>query len=204
MHRVTRNYELDKTISHTKFQTGMVRKMSIAVVVDDHQKVADDGSLEHTPLTEEELARITSVVKETVGFNAERGDSVNVINESFAPPPVVETPPETALLDKPWVWDVAKQVAAGIGVLLLLFGVLRPLLRSLVEKAPPASMMVVGRGGVNELPAPGGMHGSVQQISGQLPGPNNYEQQLGAIKGMAAQDPKRVAQVVKNWVSADG
>jgi flagellar M-ring protein FliF len=202
--RVTRNYELDKTISHTNFQTGLVRKLSIAVVANDHQKVNDDGSVEHTPLTEAELTRITSVVKEAVGFNAERGDSVNVINASFAQPPALEPPPETPFYQKPWVWDIAKQVAAGIGVLLLVFGVFRPLLRSLVDKAPPPGTMVMSRGGGTELPAPAGMGMNGQQIHGQLPGPTNYEQQLGAIKGMASQDPKRVAQVVKNWVSTDG
>lgn len=203
--RVTRNYELDKTISHTNFQTGLVRKLSIAVVVDDHQKVNDDGTVEHTPLTDAEMTRITSVVKEAVGFNAERGDSVNVTNASFAQPPALEAPPETPFYQKPWVWDVAKQVAAGIGVLLLVFGVFRPLLRSLVEKAPPPGAMVAGRGGGGELSAAVGMTmNGGQQIQGQLPGPNSYEQQLGAIKGMASQDPKRVAQVVKNWVSTDG
>ena len=202
--RVTRNYELDKTISHTSFQTGLIRKLSIAVVADDHQKVSDDGSVERTPLSETELARITSVVKEAVGFNAERGDTVNVINASFAQPPALEPPPETPFYQKPWVWDVAKQAAAGVGVLLLIFGVFRPLLRSLVDKAPPPGAVMVGRGSANELPVPAGMNVSGQQIQGQLPGPNNYEQQLGAIKGMASQDPKRVAQVVKNWVSTDG
>ena len=204
--RVTRNYELDKTISHTNYQTGLIRKLSIAVVADDHQKVDDNGNVEHTPLTEAELARITSVVKEAVGFNAERGDSVNVINASFAQPPALEAPPETPFYQKPWVWDVAKQVGAGIGVILLIFGVFRPLLRSLVDKAPPPGTMVMARGGGGDLPAPGGMamNGQQMQTQGQLPGPNNYEQQLGAIKGMATQDPKRVAQVVKNWVSTDG
>jgi flagellar M-ring protein FliF len=200
--RVTRNYELDKTISHTSFQTGLIRKLSIAVVVDDHQKVNDDGSVERTPLTEAELARITSVVKEAVGFNAERGDTVNVMNASFAQPPALEPPPETPFYQKPWVWGVAKQAAAGIGVILLIFGVFRPLLRSLVDKAPPPGAVMAGGG--NELPLPSGMNMGGQQIQGQLPGPNNYEQQLGAIKGMASQDPKRVAQVVTNWVSADG
>ena len=202
--RVTRNYELDKTISHTNFQTGLVRKLSIAVVVDDHQKINDDGSVERTPLTEDELARITSVVKEAVGYNAERGDSVNVTNVSFAQPPVLEPPPEVPFYQKPWIWDVAKQVAAGVGILLLVFGVLRPLLRSLVDKAPPPGTMMVGRSGGSELPAPAGMVMNGQQMQGQLPGPANYDQQLGAIKGMASQDPKRVAQVVKNWVATDG
>ena len=124
--RVTRNYELDKTISHTSFQTGLIRKLSIAVVVDDHQKVNDDGSVDRTPLTEDELGRITSVVKEAVGFNAERGDSVNVTNASFAQPPTLEAPPEIPFYQKPWVWDVAKQVAAGVGVLLMVFGSVFP------------------------------------------------------------------------------
>jgi len=202
--RVTRNYELDKTISHTQFQTGLVRKISIAVVVDDHQKVNDDGTTSHTPLTEAELARITSLVKEAVGFNGARGDSVNVINASFAPPPTLEAAPETPFLEKPWVWSVGKQLVAGIGVLLLVFGVFRQLLRSLVEKAPSASVMAMGRNGGNELSTTGGVNMGMPSIQGQLPGPINYEQQLGAIKGMATQDPKRVAQVVKNWVSSDG
>lgn len=204
--KVTRNYELDKTISHTRYQTGLIRKLSIAVVVDDHQKVNEDGTVERTPLTDQELTRITSVVKETVGFNAERGDSVNVTNVSFAQPPVLEEPPATPFYQKPWVLDLAKQFAAGIGVLVLVFGVLRPLFRSLVDKAPPAGSVVVSRGGGGELAASNGMLASQQgqgQI-GQLPGPSNYDQQLGAIKGMASQDPKRVAQVVKNWVSTDG
>ena len=201
--RVTRNYELDKTISHTNFQSGLIHKLSIAVVVDDHQKVNDDGTVTHTPLKQAELARLTSLVKEAVGFNAERGDSVNVINASFAQPPALEPPPPTPFYQKPWVWDVAKQVAAGVGVLLLVFGVFRPLMRSLVDKAPPPGAVVVSGGG-NELPAPPGTGMSGQSFQGQLPGPNNYEQQLGAVKGMASQDPKRVAQVVKNWVGADG
>ena len=204
--RITRNYELDKTISHTKYQTGVVRKISIAVVVDDNQKVADDGTVERTPRTEQELTRITSLVKEAVGFNVERGDSVNVINASFAPPPTLETPPEPKFFEKPWVWDVAKQVAAAIGVLLLVFGVLRPLFRSLVEKAPDVTNFPMVGQGRNEMAPMAGAGGAGQQMQmqGQLPAPNNYEQQLGSIKGMANQDPKRVAQVVKTWVSSDG
>lgn len=203
--RITRNYELDKTISHTKYQTGVVRKISIAVVVDDKQTVADDGTVERVPRTEDELTRITALVKEAVGFNAERGDSVNVINASFAPPPTLEEPPEPGLLDKPWIWDVAKQVAAAIGVLLLVFGVLRPLLRSLVEKAPDISALpVVAQGRGETMPMAGGAGGAGQDMQAQLPAPNNYEQRLGAVKGLASQDPKRVAQVVKTWVATDG
>lgn len=202
--RITRNYELDKTISHTKFQTGMIRKISIAVVVDDHQSTKDDGTIERTPRKEDELARITSLVKEAVGFSAERGDSVNVINASFTIPPAAEPQPPVSFLDKPWVWDVAKQAAAGIGVILLVFGVFKPLLRSLVEKAPAMPAISMGNQGRNDANSMGGANANMQQMQVQLPSPNNYDQQLGAIKGMATQDPRRVAQVVKNWVSSDG
>jgi len=198
--RITRNYELDKTVSHTQFETGTVRKLSIAVVVDDRQKVGDDGTVQRIARTQEELSRYTALVKEAIGFNAERGDSVNVINAGFAPPPEAPPPPEAKFFDKPWVWDAARQVAAGIGVILLVFGVFRPLMKSLVEKAPAVSDLPAGGGRSREmLPASTG-----QAISMQLPAPNNYENQLGAIKGMASQDPKRVAQVVKNWVASDG
>lgn len=134
--RVTRNYELDKTISHTQFPTGNVRRLSIAVVVDDRQTPDAEGKTQRTPRTEDEINRITALAKEAVGFNPQRGDSLNVINASFTEPPKVEPLPEPALLDKPWVWDVGKQVLAGIGVLVLIFGVLKPLFRNLVEKAP--------------------------------------------------------------------
>jgi flagellar M-ring protein FliF len=202
--RITRNYELDKTVSHTKYQTGTVRKISIAVVVDDHKKTNDDGTVERTPRTEEELKRITTLVKDAIGFSAERGDSVNVINASFAPTPVAEASPEPKFFEKPWVWDVAKQVGAGIGVILLVFGVFRPLMRSLVEKAPAIPAIAVGGQGRNDITALGGANSGLSQMQVQLPSPNNYDQQLGAIKGMATQDPKRVAQVVKNWVATDG
>ena len=178
--------------------------LSIAVVVDDQQKFNEDGSVERTARTDEEVTRITSLVKEAVGFNPQRGDSVNVINASFAQPPAEVPPPEVGFLDKPWVWDVAKQGAAAIGVLLLIFGVLKPLFRSLVDKAPASTGAVMVQHGMGEMPMSANMSLTPQQMQNQLAGPNQYEQQLGAVKGMAAQDPKRVAQVVKNWVGSEG
>lgn len=202
--RITRNYELDKTISHTSYQSGTIRKISIAVVVDDQQKTAEDGSVERAPRTEEELNRITILVKEAVGFNAERGDSVNVINASFAQPPAAEEPPPPSFMEKPWVWEVAKLLAAVVGVVLLVFGVIKPLVRSLVEKAPALPVPVGGIQGRGEMMPMNAAAGGANTMAMQLPSPNNYEQQLGTVKGMATQDPKRVAQVVKTWVASDG
>lgn len=195
--RVTRNYELDKTISHTQFPTGNVKRLSIAVVVDDHQETDADGNVTRKPRSEEEIARLTSLAKEAIGFNAQRGDSLNVINASFTAQPKLEAPPEPSLLEKPWLRDVGKQVLAGIAVLVLIFAVLRPLFKNLVEKAPPPRL-VMGEVEAQEQ----------QRLAGgqnpQLPRGNYYEQNVNMAQNLAAQDPKRVAQVVKNWVASDG
>lgn len=196
--RMTRNYELDKTISHTQFPTGNVKRLSIAVVVDDRQKADEEGKITREPRSEDEINRITALAKEAVGFNPQRGDSLNVINASFTDPPKLEEPPPPSMLEKPWVWDVGKQVLAGLAVLALIFGVLRPLFKNLVEKAPAPQVISaeVAAAVLEQQRLGGGQHP-------QLPR-GGYEQNVTMAQNMAAQDPKRVAQVVKNWVASDG
>ena len=198
--RVTRNYELDKTISHTQFPTGNVKRLSIAVVVDDHQQTDQEGNVTRKPRSEDEIARITGLAKEAIGFNPQRGDSLNVINASFTEPPKLEAPPEPSMMDQPWIWDVGKQVLAGIAVLALIFGVLRPLFKNLVEKAPAPRMISaeVAMSAMDQQRLAGGAQNP------QLPRGNYHEQNVNMAQNMAAQDPKRVAQVVKNWVGSDG
>jgi len=198
--RVTRNYELDKTISHTQFPTGNVKRLSIAVVVDDHQETDADGNVTRKPRSEEEITRLTALAKEAIGFNAQRGDSLNVINASFTEQPKLEAPPEPSLLEKPWLWDVGKQVLAGIAVLVLIFAVLKPLFKNLVEKAPPPRM-VMGEVEAQVMEQQRLMGGGQNP---QLPRANYYEQNVNTAQNLATQDPKRVAQVVKNWVASDG
>jgi len=209
-----RNYELDKTVSHTKLATGTVRRLSIAVVIDDKQVASDTGELVSKPWTSAELERFTALAREAVGFDATRGDTLNIINSSFVPPPVAEALPEPSLLEQPWVWDVAKQAVGALGVLVLVFGVLRPVMRSLAEKGAqsmahanamvPAAAAAGAHGGAgageDQLRLSGG---GVQQA--QLEAPRaGYEQNLETAKSVVREDPKRVAQVVKNWVGEDG
>lgn len=201
--RSVRNYELDRTISHTRSPSSTVRKLSVAVLVDDLQSVNEDGEVERTPLSPEQLDRLTNLVKEAVGFDARRGDTIKMNNVSFYVPAAPEPLPEVALYEQPWVMDMAKQGLGAVVVLILIFGVLKPVLRSLAEKGaslPAQQLMVVGAEGGQHALA-GGQHG------GHLPapgGPMSVEEQLTAAKAMAAQDPGRVAQVVKGWVASDG
>ncbi len=207
--RSVRNFELDRTITHTRAATGAVRRLSVAVVLDNKQIVNDKGETVREPWSAEELATFTKLVREAVGFQAERGDTVEVINVPFQPPAEVEPLPEPPIWEQPWVWTLLKQLAGAVGVLVLIFGVLKPVLRNL--SAVPRQQMVAAGAGGQQLPE--GESGLAEDqvslggpaASGNLPPPGaNYEEQINTARTLAQQDPKRVAQVMKNWVSDDG
>jgi len=199
-HRSTKNFELNRVISHTRLPSGTVQRLSVAVVVDNLQGVDSKGKPTSHALSQKELDRFTSLVKEAVGFNAERGDTVKIINVPFNTPPPPQPLPAPSLLDQPWVWSAGKTALAGALVLLLVLGVLRPVLKELAAK---------GQAAPQTLALEGGAHGGQGQMAGQqpaqLPGPyQDYENNLNKAKNLASQDPKVVAQVVKNWVVSDG
>lgn len=199
--RATRNYELDKTISHTQRPTGTLRRLSVAVVLDDKQSLDENDEPVRTPLKPEELERMTTLVKDAIGFDEKRGDSVNVINASFAAPEQVEPLPDPSFFEKPWLQTVGKQALGGIVILLLAFGVLRPVLSALAARGTANPRMPSNDAGMMvaddrlSLSAP-------PQAMGRLAGPSDYDTNLSTAKTLASQDPKRVAQVVKNWVGS--
>jgi len=194
--QATRNYELNKTISHTRLPTASLRRLSIAVVVDNSLVAVPTGEDQAEGTTApKELERVTQLVKEAVGFNEIRGDTVRIINAAFQHPPEPEPLPEEAIWEQAWVWDL---------VLTLIFVVLRPAMTKLT--ALPMGMTTAMEGGVAALP--GGARGAVDDIDEygepvKLPGPGEYERTLEAARGMVQKDPKRVAQVVKKWVAED-
>jgi len=207
--RATRNFELDKTVSHTRLSSGNLRRLSVAVVVDDKIISGGDGKIAHVERTPEEISRITLLVRKAIGFNATRGDSVEVINASFMAPASPEPLPEPAIWEQPWVWDLAKQVGGIVLVLILILFVLRPTMKRL--SAPPVIERISSdeEGGEGETGAGGRKGDASQQLAGadgvfQLPGPEAYEDTLEAARQMVGEDPKRVAQVVKSWVAEDG
>ncbi len=200
--RATRNYELDKTISHTQMASGNVKRLSVAVVVNDRQSTDDNGDPVKTPLTPEELTRFTALVKDAVGFNEKRGDTVNVVNASFSVPEAVEPPPEPSFFEKPWLASLGKQLGAGFVVLLIVFGVLRPVLSGLAARGDSVSRGAGAQGDMMMAEDRLSLGGSTQ--AARLAGPSGYEANLSTAKTLAAQDPKRVAQVVKTWVASDG
>ncbi len=217
--RATRNYELNRTISRVRLPAGRLRRLSVAVVLDHKPASApakgkgkgkgkEEASAAGEPYSAEEIARITELVKEAVGYDPRRGDSVHVMSAAFQPPPEPEPLPEPPLWERAWVRDALKALGGALGLALLVFGVLRPVMRSLAQQAPApaaagAPALPAGEDGL----APDQVQLSGPQAQGQLPGPPpavQYEQQVQQARQMVSQDPKVVAQVVKGWVSQDG
>ena len=113
-------------ISHSRMAPNALRRLSVAVVVDDVVAVAEDGSVNRRERTPEEMERLTQLVRDAIGFDVRRGDSVRVINSAFLAPEPVEELPAPAIWEEAWFWDIIKQVGGVLLVLLLIFGVLKP------------------------------------------------------------------------------
>jgi len=209
--QATRNYELDKTISHTRLSPTTIKRVSVAIVIDDLVTTDGDGTIQRVERTPEEIARISQLAKEAIGYNGVRGDTVKVINSSFIVPEVIEDLPEIPMWEQAWFFDAVKQGGGLLIVLLLIFVILKPAMKRLTsnEVAMIEGGMAAGgaAGGAAGAAASGvdsegfsmGVDESGQPI--RLPGPGNYESVLEAARRMVDEDPKRVAQLVKTWTS---
>jgi flagellar M-ring protein FliF len=194
----TRNFELDRTISHTRLAPGSIRRLSVAVLVNERRTTDAEGNLTSTPLTENEMTRINALVMDAIGFNKARGDSLNVVNAPFVVPAAVEPLPALPIWEQAWVWDLAKQALGGLLVLFLVFGVIRPAFKDM-NKVP-----------VNENGAAGGMTAAQaatasggDNIAQITTGSADMEEQMTNVRSLVQQDPALVAQVVKNWTASD-
>lgn len=198
----TRNYEVNKTISHTRRVPGTIQKLSVAVVVD---YVLDDNG-DRVALDQGRVDQITLLVQEAIGFSVERGDTVQVINSPFIAPDPMEPIPEPGFLEQAWVWELGRALLAIAAVLLLIFTVLRPMIRYSTSYTPPVpvspsrleSAMADASQDQDDLSLPGPVTASTE------PPKPNYQQSVAMARNTAVEQPARAAYVVKNWIAADG
>ncbi len=204
----TTNYELDKTISHVKKPVGSIKKLSVAVVVNNKGEKDKKGKVNYRPLTKDELTQVYNLAKEAMGFNQARGDTLNVVNAPFSMETGEEASPLPIWKD-PAMQSLAKEIVkylliAGL-LMYLVLGVLKPMMSELVaigarpeyqERVPAGASAADGEGGYSA-----GGAGDVVQLGGKKP--HSYEEDLQLVKGMAKNDPKIVANVVKDWVNKE-
>ncbi len=206
--QATRNFEIDRTVAYTRQPGGRLKRLSVAVLIDNARTTGKDGKVAERAMTDKELQRITSLVKDAVGFDQSRGDSVNVLNAAWSGEPIANGALEATsvpIWEKAWLQQLVKILAGLIIVIVLVFMVVKPTLNQLLAplKTSPAARALPGQQGGTETggaAAPGG------GAAAGNPGNNNtlaYEQQLAQARTLVTQDPARVAQVVKGWVAND-
>lgn len=208
----TRNYEIDRTISHIQEAVGRVKRISVAVVVDHRTRINEDGETETVPRDDQEMARMTALVKEAVGFNDGRGDRVQVVNASFEGLERMAGVPPVPLWQQPWAVELMKQAGAFLIILSLILFVLRPMMRNLSAQEEPEAaaeeqaalppgelaedqLSLSGTGAAGEE---GKSH--IAQAGGHS---EEHWERLELVQNMIKEDPRRVAQVMKVWLASD-
>lgn len=199
----TRNYELDRTLQHTRQPAGRIRRVTAAVLVDHVPRPGPDGTTTLQPLSEAELQRVEALVRQAVGFDDARGDVVSVMNAPFLHEPVSNASP-VPWWKLPQLRDIARLLLGAVVVLALLFGVVRPAIRQIADPAPrrKPDEPDTARAHVIDDEAP-----ALAEDSAQIPkapmalGSDAYEDQVRQAREAVQADSKRVAQVVKGWLN---
>lgn len=200
----TRNYEMDRTVSHVRKPGGVIKRLSVAVLVDNLPKPDGKEGTKLMPLSKDEMAKVEDLVKQAVGFDAKRGDTLSLQNAPFAIEAVPEIE-ETALWKRAEVQDIARRLLGAVIVIVLIMTVLKPAFRFLTEPAPVEKVSAMLSEQRMQLAAAGPAGVLANESFSDAPKVvPMYDQKLAQARNAVTQDPKRVAQVIKTWVSADG
>ena len=221
------NYEVDKTVRVVRGNPGLVKRISAAVVL-NHQTTTDEkGKTTTVPLSAEQMEKMTALVRETIGFNKDRGDSVNLMNTPFATEKqaIVELP----LWRQPELQDLARSFAWPVGTFLLaallLLGVVRPAMKALAQGGVSGarqgaqldaleseelarSNLLTGPGGNVIEGQPGGVSGAQAALGHNASGlpavpMSPAQQRLEEARKLTRDNPAAVANIVKSWIGSE-
>jgi flagellar M-ring protein FliF len=219
------NYEVDKVVSYTKEPVGGIKRLAVAVVVNLKPSVDAEGKTTQKPLTDEEKAQVTALIKEAVGFSQDRGDTINLTNSEFKQVEKVDIPEEAFW--KPYAnLSTAKTVLQYLATAIVLFLLYSKVLKPLMARMTNASVggnFAFGSAGAGAAGFAGGVGGAgaagaeqeeeeeevdeeldaeAKKIASDLSGlGRNSGSDLKAVQKFGAQNPKAVAAVVKDWIN---
>ena len=189
-------FEVDKTVTVTRNAVGNVRRLSAAVVVNNRSTTDAKGKTTSAPLSDKELEQLTALVQQGIGFNAERGDVVKVVNAPFrtdTPPPAEDTP----LWQQPWLLDLLKTAAAPLALalvaLVIITKLIRPAFTAMTAPPPPPEKgSQLDEVVAEDTPPP----------TPVLLGPTQSER-VEQARAMAKANPAAVANIVRGWVNGE-
>lgn len=192
----TVNYELDRTIRHTVLPVGSIKRLSVAVIVNGNRKVLDSkGKSVDKPLSDAEKELINNLVKDAIGFDQPRGDSLNVQIAPFAEQK--EVLEEIPLWKQPQVIELAKDLLKYLVIASVLFFVVFKIIK-------PAFNNMLVTNVIEEAPKTAHDIEADQQAAAHSQAVSSYEQNLQTARQIAQQEPKIAASVVKEWVNSNG
>lgn len=203
------NYEVDKTIRVVKGASGVIKRISAAVVLNNQVNTDAKGKTTSTPLSDVQIEKMTALVRETIGFNKDRGDSLNLMNAPFAAEKVEIL--DVPLWRQPDVIDLLRSLAWPVGTLLfgalVLMGVVRPALKSLMKAPAGGSIGSVGQR-VGQLDAieseqPERPQLNAPRISNEPSQPSGSELRLDDARKLTRDNPAAVANIVKTWINGE-
>jgi flagellar M-ring protein FliF len=213
----TRNYELDTTISHTRQQIGVVRRVSVSVAINFKPgQVDENGQVTRVPRTEQELTNIRRLLEGAVGFSTQRGDALEVVTVPFMDQ-LIEVLPEPDMWEQPWFWRAIKLALGVIVILVLILAVVRPVLKKLTNPES-INMPADVRPGhelaeiedqyaadtLGMLNTKDAEYSYADDGSIHIPNLHKDDDMIKAIRALVANEPELSTQVVKNWLQDNG
>ena len=189
-------FEVDKTVTVTRNAVGNVRRLNAAVVVNNRTTTDAKGKTTTAPLSEKELEQLTALVQQGIGFNAERGDVVKVVNAPFrtdTPPPAESTP----IWQAPWLLDLLKTAAAPLALalvaLVIITKLIRPAFTAMTAPPPPPE-----KGSqLDEVVA------EEQSLAAPILLAQSQSERVEHARALAKANPAAVANIVRGWVNGE-
>ena len=199
------NYEVDKTVKVTRGSTGNIKRLTAAVVVNAPLAVAAGDATTAAaaaavssgmrPLSAQQQEQLLMLVRETVGYSADRGDSVNLVSAPFMDSSAA--PVELPMWKDPEIQAMAKSLGVPIALALfgalVLLGLVRPLLKA--SKTAPGGQLNAIEGDALDRPA---LAGPVTDLS-----PTKEQERMDQARSLAKQNPIAVANIVKTWINGE-
>jgi flagellar M-ring protein FliF len=204
----TINYEVDKTVQHTRKSLGQIKRLSVAVAVNHKAEKDKNGAVKTTPLPDAEMKRIEDLIREAMGYNKDRGDSINVASSAFVVSEA-DALPETPIWKDPDNVALFKElikylVIAGV-IAFVAFGVIRPLMKQVLPQPEvKEEEKEAGAGGEGPEGEEGeGEEGAEVTLSPEAAARLAYDEKLALGRTLAKANPRMVANLIKEWMGSN-